>query len=133
MLFHSSIRKELAHSFAATLLVLFTIVVTIMLIRTLGLATSGSVDPKEVMLVLGYTVLGRLHIILTMALFISVVSVLSRMHSASEMIIWMASGRGLVGMFGPIVRFAWPVLAGMCVLVLIAWPWACLLYTSRCG
>jgi len=124
MLFHSSIRRELAHSFGGTLLVLFTIVVTIMLIRTLGLATSGSVDPKEVMLVLGYTVLGRLHIILTMALFISVVSVLSRMHSESEMVIWMASGRGLVGMFGPIVRFAWPVLAGMCVLVLIAWPWA---------
>lgn len=50
---------------------LFTIVVTIMLIRTLGLATSGSVDPKEVMLVLGYTVLGRLHIIPTMAVHFS--------------------------------------------------------------
>lgn len=124
MLFHSSIRRELAHSFGATLLVLFTIVVTIMLIRTLSLATSGSVDPKEVMLVLGYTVLGRLHIILTMALFISVVSVLSRMYADSEMVIWMASGRGLAGMLGSILRFAWPVLLGMCVLVLLAWPWA---------
>ena len=42
MLFHSSIRKELARSFGATLLVLFTIVVTMMLIRTLGLA--GAVE-----------------------------------------------------------------------------------------
>jgi lipopolysaccharide export system permease protein len=47
MLFHSSIRKELAHSFAATLLVLVTIVVTMMLIRTLSMATAGSVDPKR--------------------------------------------------------------------------------------
>lgn len=124
MLFHSSIRRELAHSFGATLLVLFTIVVTIMLIRTLSLASAGSVDPKEVMLVLGYTVLGRLNIILTMALFIAVVSVLSRMHNDSEMVIWMGSGRGLMGMAGPIFRFAWPVLLTMGVLVLLAWPWA---------
>jgi len=124
MLFHSSIRRELARSFGGTLLVLFTIVVTIMLIRTLSLATSGGVDPKEVMLVLGYTVLGRLHIILTMALFIAVVSVLSRMYSDSEMVIWMGSGRGLAGMIGPILRFAWPVLLTMGVLVLLAWPWA---------
>ena len=124
MLFHSSIRKELAHSFAATLLVLFTIVVTMMLIRTLSLATSGSVDPKEVMLVLGYTVLGRFHIILTMALFIAVVSVLSRMHRDSEMVIWMGSGRGLAGMVSPVLRFAWPVLLSMVALVVMAWPWA---------
>ncbi len=124
MLFHSSIRKELARSFGATLVVLFTIVVTIMLIRTLGLATSGSVDPKEVVLVLGYTVLGRLHIILTMALFIAVVSVLSRMHRDSEMVIWMCSGRGLAGLLQPILRFAWPLLAASAVLVFLAWPWA---------
>ncbi len=124
MLFHSSIRRELARSFGGTLLVLFTIVVTIMLIRTLSLATSGSVDPKEVMLVLGYTVLGRLHIILTMALFIAVVSVLSRMYTDSEMVIWMGGGRGIGSLVGPIARFAWPVLLSMAALVLLAWPWA---------
>lgn len=124
MLFHSSIRRELAQSFAATLLVLFTIVVTIMLIRTLSLATTGSVNPQEVMLVLGYTVLGRLHIILTMALFIAVVSVLSRMYADSELVIWMGSGRGMASLLVPIVRFAWPILLGMGVLVFLAWPWA---------
>lgn len=124
MLFHSSIRKELARSFGATLVVLFTIVVTMMLIRTLALATAGSVDPKEVVLVLGYTVLGRLHIILTMSLFIAVVSVLSRMHRDSEMVIWMGSGRGLAGLLAPIFRFAWPLLATASVLVFLAWPWA---------
>lgn len=124
MLFHSSVRTELARSFGATLVVLFTIVVTVMLIRTLSLATAGSVNPQEVMLVLGYTVIGRLHIILTVALFVAVVSVLSRMHRDSEMVIWMGAGVGLMGLVKPILRFAWPVLAGMTVLVLVAWPWA---------
>ena len=36
MLFHSSIRKELARSFGATLVVLITVVMTMTLIRTLG-------------------------------------------------------------------------------------------------
>jgi len=124
MLFQSSIRTELGRSFGASLLVLFTIVVTIMLIRTLGLATSGGVNPQEVMLVLGYTVLGRAHIILTMATFVAVVSVIGRMHRDSEMVIWLSAGKSLSGLIRPIFRFAWPILATMLVLVMLVWPWA---------
>ena len=124
MLFQSSIRTELGRSFGASLLVLFTIVVTIMLIRTLGLATSGGVNPQEVMLVLGYTVLGRAHIILTMATFVAVVSVIGRMHRDSEMVIWLGAGTSLSGLIRPIFRFAWPILATMLVLVMLVWPWA---------
>lgn len=124
MLFHSSIRRELAQSFGATLVVLFTIVVIMLLIRTLSQATAGGVDPKEIMLVLGYLALGRLPVILTMALFMAVVSVLSRMYRDSEMVIWMGSGRGTAALLGPIIRFAWPVLLTIGVLVLLTWPWA---------
>lgn len=124
MLFHSSIRAELARSFGATLVVLFTIVVTMLLIRVLGQASAGAIDPKEVMLILGYTVLGRMPTVLTMALFISIVSVLSRMYRDSEMVIWMNSGRGLWSLLSPVLRFAWPVLLAVAVLVLFAWPWA---------
>ena len=46
MLFDSSIRKELARSFGATLVVLVTVVMTMMLIRTLGQASRGSVNPQ---------------------------------------------------------------------------------------
>lgn len=46
MLFDSSIRKELARSFGATLVVLVTVVMTMMLIRTLGQASRGSVNPR---------------------------------------------------------------------------------------
>lgn len=124
MLFHSSIRKELARSFGATLVVLFTIVLTMLLIRTLGAASQGSVNPEEVMLVLGYTVIGRAPTILTLALFIAVVFTLSRMYRDSEMIIWFSSGRSLGGFLGPVLRFAWPVLLTITVMVFFVWPWA---------
>ena len=124
MLFHSSIRSELARSFGATLVVLFTIVLTMLLIRTLGAASRGSVNPEEVMLVLGYTVLGYTQTILTLALFIAVVSTLARMYRDSEMIIWFSSGRSLGGFLTPVLRFSWPILAVIALMVLFVWPWA---------
>jgi lipopolysaccharide export system permease protein len=124
MLFHSSIRKELARSFGATLVVLVTVVMTMMLIRSLGLASRGSVNPSEVMMVMGYSVLGHLPTILTLSLFIAIVATLSRMYSESEMVIWFSSGQGLAGFFGPLFRFAWPVLLVIAVLALAVWPWS---------
>jgi lipopolysaccharide export system permease protein len=124
MLFHSSIRKELARSFGATLVVLFTIVLTMLLIRTLGLASRGSVNPQEIALVLGYTVIGRMPTILTLALFIAIVFTLSRMYRDSEMIIWLSSGRSLGGFLGPVLRFSWPILIVITVMVFLVWPWA---------
>ena len=124
MLFHSSIRKELARSFGATLIVLVTIVMTMMLIRTLGQASTGSVNPAEVSLVMGYTMLGHLPTVLTMSLFIASVGTLSRMYLESEMVIWLVSGRGLRALLTPMLRFAWPMLLTVSVLVLIVWPWS---------
>jgi lipopolysaccharide export system permease protein len=124
MLFHSSLRKELARSFGATLVVLVTIVMTMTLIRTLGQATRGAVNPQEVMMVMGYTVLGYLPTILTLCLFIAIVGTLSRMYRDSEMVIWFAAGRGLSAFLGPLFRFAWPVLLVVALLALVVWPWA---------
>ncbi len=123
MLFHSSIRKELARAFGATLVVLVTIVMSMILIRTLGQATKGSVNPQEVMLVMGYTVLGYMPTILTLALFIAIVATLARMYRDSEMVIWFAAGRGLGGFLAPMMRFAWPVLAVIAAFALLIWPW----------
>jgi len=124
MLFHSSFRKDLARSFGATFVVLLTIVMTMMLIRTLGLASQGSVNPSEVWLVMGYTMLGHLPTVLTMSLFIATVGTLSRMYMDSEMVIWQVSGRGLTSLIQPLLRFAWPMLLGVAVLVLLVWPWS---------
>jgi lipopolysaccharide export system permease protein len=124
MLFHSSLRKELSRSFGATLVVLVTIVMTMMLIRTLGLASKGSVNPSDVLLVMAYTVLGYMPTILSLSLFVSIVGTLSRMYRDSEMVIWFSSGRGMVDFIRPLFRFAWPVLVTIAVLALAGWPWA---------
>ena len=124
MLFDSSFRKELGRSFGATLVVLITVVMTVMLIRTLGQASVGRVNPSEVLLVMGLTVLGHLPTILTLSLFVTITLVLTRMYASSEMVIWFACGQGLGAFVRPLLRFAWPVLLAVAALALLAWPWS---------
>ena len=123
MLFQSSIRKELARAFGATLVVLITIVMTIVLIRTLGQASRGSINPQDVMLYMAYSGLGRLPTILTISLFIAMVSTLTRMYRDSEMVVWFTSGQGLAGFLRPLFHFAWPVLLVITLMALFVWPW----------
>lgn len=124
MLFQSSLRQELTKSFGATVVVLVTIVLTMMLIKTLGQASRGYVNPSEVSLVLGYAMLGDLHTILTMSLFIATVSTLSRIYRDSEMIIWLTGGSRLIDFIRPLLSFAWPILALIMALSIWVWPWS---------
>lgn len=124
MLFHSSLRKELSRSFGATLVVLVTVVMTMTLIRTLGQAARGNFNPSDVTLVMGYTVLAYMPTLLTMSLFIAIISTLSRMYRESEMVIWFCSGKGLSTLLPPLMRFAWPVFAVVATLALLVLPWS---------
>ncbi len=124
MLFHSSIRKELARSFGATLVVLITVVMTMTLIRTLGEAGRGVFNPSDVMIIMGYTVLSEMPIILSFCLLMAVLSVLTRMFRDSEMVIWFGSGRGLTSLIKPLFRFAWPILLVIAALAFLILPWA---------
>jgi lipopolysaccharide export system permease protein len=124
MLFDSSLRKELSRTFGATLVILITVVMSMLLIRTLGLAAGGTVNPQDVLMLLGYAVLGHLSTILTLSLFIAVTSTMGRMYRDSEMAIWFSSGRGLASFAWPVLRFAWPILATILLLALFVWPWS---------
>ena len=123
MLFHSTVRRELARGFGATLVVILTIVLTMFLIRTVGQAASGSVAPQDVVLLLGYVALGHLPTMMALSLFIAVVVTLGRMYRESEMAIWFASGVGLSSFVRPVLRTGTPVLLVIAVLVLVVWPW----------
>lgn len=124
MLFHSSIRKELARTFGATLVVLVTVVMTMTLIRTLSEATRGVFNPADVLIIMGYTVLSDLPMILSLSLFIAVIGVLNRMYRDSEMVIWLGSGRGLASLLRPLARFSWPIFVVIFVLAFVVLPWA---------
>ena len=123
MLFDSTLRRDLARNFGATLVVILTIVLTMMLIRTLGLAAGGQVAPQDVVLLLGYVALGHLPTMLALSLFIAVVATLSRMYRDSEMAIWFASGVGLTRFVRPVLRTSWPMLLVVALLALFVWPW----------
>ena len=124
MLFESSIRRELARNFGAALVVMLTVVITMMLVRSLGQASRGEVDPQTLALFLTYGMLGQLGPVLTVALFIAVAGTLSRMYRDSEMVIWHMSGLGLRRFIHPVIRFAWPIWAAIAVLMAFAAPWA---------
>jgi lipopolysaccharide export system permease protein len=123
MLFDSTLRRELARNFGAALVVILTIVLTMMLIRTLGQAALGQVAPQDVVLLLGYVALGHLPTMLALSLFIAVVATLSRMYRDSEMTIWFASGVSLTRFVRPVLRVSWPVLLVVGLLALFVWPW----------
>ena len=123
MVFDSTIRKELARTFGATLVVILTIVLTMMLIRTVGMAAKGQVSPQDVVLLLGYIALGNLPTMLALSLFVAIVITLGRMYRESEMTIWFASGVGLTRFVRPVLVVGWPVLVIVGLLMTVVWPW----------
>jgi lipopolysaccharide export system permease protein len=123
MLFDTTVRRELARSFGATLVVVLTIVLTMFLIRSIGQAASGAVAPQDVVLLLGYVSLGHLPTMLALSMFVAVVLTLGRMYRDSEMVIWFSSGVGLARFVRPVLRTAWPVLLVVALLLLFVWPW----------
>ena len=124
MLFDSSLRRELWRGFVGTLVVLITVVLTMMLIRLLGLAAKGSVAVADVSLLLGYTMLNQTPVLISLALFVAAVGMLNRMQRESEMVVWQASGVRMARLFKPMWQMAWPVLAMLGLLVLVARPWS---------
>jgi lipopolysaccharide export system permease protein len=123
MVFDSTVRRELARSFGATLVVILTIVLTMLLIRTVGQAAKGQIAPQDVVLLLGFVALANLPTMLALSLFVAVVVTLGRMYRDSEMVIWFASGVGLRRFVRPVLRTTWPVLLVIALLTLFVVPW----------
>lgn len=124
MLFDRSLRKDLGRSFGATLVVILIIVITSFLVRALNQAAGGDIAPQDVALLLGYAGLQHLPTLLTLSLFIAVVSTLTRLYRDSEMVVWLSSGLGLSAFVGPVLRSALPVLAVVALLAFFVWPWS---------
>jgi lipopolysaccharide export system permease protein len=124
MLFDGALRRELSRRFWASWVVIFTIVMTIMLIRTLSLASRGQLDPEEITLAMGYAALGRIATILAVALLVSVVMVLGRMQRESELVVWLANGMGPGHFVRPVLRFATPIVVVILALQWWVWPWS---------
>lgn len=124
MIFKQALQRELSRTFGATLVVLLTIVMSMMLIRTLGLASKGVVNPKEVFLIMAYSVMGHAPTILALALFITVVSTFARMIGDSEVVIWLSSGKSLGSFVKPLFSFSAPIFITITLMAFMIWPWS---------
>ena len=123
MIFEQSLRKELSYTTGAVFLVLMTIMMTTLVIRILGFAASGSINPKDVVVLIMLAVIGYISIILSVSLFVATMMVLIRWHKDSEMVVWYASGLNLRSLYVPVLRFATPWIIIIAILALFVWPW----------
>ena len=124
MIFHQALRRELSFTTGGVFLVLVTIMITTLVIRILGFAANGAVNPEDALVLIALATLGYMAVLLTVSLFVAVLIVLVRWYKDSEMIVWFASGLSIASLIRPIIQFATPLIIIIALLALFVWPWA---------
>lgn len=124
MIFQRALRRELISTAGAVFTTLFTITITIMLIRILGQAAGGKVASQDVFALIGFASLNYLPIILSLTSFVSVLLVVSRSYQDSEMVVWFASGLSLSKWIRPVLSFGVPIVVVTAILSFMVTPWA---------
>ena len=124
MIFKSALRRELSFTTGGVFLVLVTIMITTLVIRILGYAANGTVNPEDAIVLIALATLGYLAVLLTVSLFVATLIVLVRWYKDSEMIVWFASGLSISNLIRPILQFATPLIIVIALLALFVWPWA---------
>jgi len=124
MIFKQALRKELSFTTGGVFLVLVTIMITTLVIRILGFAANGTVNPKDAFVLIALATLGYMAVLLTVSLFVAVLIVLVRWYKDSEMIVWFASGLSVTNLIRPILQFATPLIIIIALLALFVWPWS---------
>ncbi|MDE2430369.1 MAG: LPS export ABC transporter permease LptF [Burkholderiales bacterium] len=124
MIFQRALRRELLSAAGAVFTTLFTITITVMLIRILGQAAGGKVASADVLALIGFSSLTYMPILLILTGFISVLLVVTRSYQDSEMVVWFASGLSLYRWVAPVLRFGAPLIILTGLLSFVATPWA---------
>lgn len=124
MIFQRAIHRELLNTVGAVFTALFTIVLTVMLIRILGDAAAGNIASGDVAVMLGFVSFGYLPIVISMTAFVSVLLVVARSYQDSEMVVWFSSGVPLASWIRPVLRIGVPLVLLTALMSLWLTPWA---------
>lgn len=124
MIFQRALRRELLSTAGAVFTTLFTIIITVMLIKILGQAAGGRIASQDVIALLGFQSLNYLPILLILTGYISVLLVITRSYQDAEMVVWFASGQSLVKWVQPVLLFGFPLVLLTGILSFVATPWA---------
>ena len=124
MIFRRSLVRELTATVVGLFIVLVAILFSNLVLRLLAQAAGGTLPPEGIVALLGFNSLFYFNILLSVALFLTVLLTLSRWYRDSEMIVWFTSGQSLASCLGPIVGFAAPFLLAIVILSFFLSPWA---------
>lgn len=124
MIFQRAAIREFTHTAVAVFVALTAILLTTQLIRLLGQAAGGKIVSEAVVALLGFGLISYLPVLLSLALFISVLMTMSRWYRDSEMVIWLVSGMPLTAWIKPVFKFSILPVIAIAILSLLLAPWA---------
>ncbi len=124
MIFRRSLVRELTATAVGLFVVLLAILFTQSVIRIHARAAGGAIPVDGVLALIGFTAMFYLNLLLSVALFLTVLLTLSRWYRDSEMVVWFTSGQSLTACLKPILLFAAPFLIAIVLLSLFLSPWA---------
>ena len=123
-LFKKSVISETLSHFSVVVSTLIVIWLSVILVRLIGEAAAGRIGVDIVVGLAIFTTLAALPTILTVSLFIGVLTTISRNYRESEMVVWFASGMSLLNLINPVLRVAVPIMIAIAGLTLYVTPWA---------
>lgn len=123
-LFKRSVVSEILSHAGVVFSTLLVVWLSVLLVRLLGEAANGSIGADVVFGLATFSSITALPVILSVSLFIAVLTTITRNFRESEMVVWFASGLSLKDWVGPVLRCAVPVALIIAVLTLLASPWA---------
>ncbi|HBT31976.1 MAG TPA: LPS export ABC transporter permease LptF [Pusillimonas sp.] len=123
-LFKRSVVSEIMSHAGVVFSTLLVVWLSVLLVRLLGDAAGGSIGADVVFGLATFSSITALPVILSVSLFIAVLTTVTRNFRESEMVVWFASGLSLKDWIGPVMRLAVPAAMLIAFLTLFASPWA---------
>ncbi|TAK91183.1 MAG: LPS export ABC transporter permease LptF [Burkholderiaceae bacterium] len=124
MIFRRTLTTELTNAAGGVFVALFTIFLTMTLIKMLGQAANGRIASEAVFALIAFASLNALPLLLPPTFFIAVLLVLTRWYRDHEMVIWLSSGLSLKGFVRPVLRVALPLALIVALCAFVISPWA---------
>lgn len=122
-LFERSLKTEFWLTGLAAFGGLSAIVLTIAIVRLLGIAALGNLLETGVFPLVAFNYMRMLPVLLSLALFLAIYIALTRQIQDHEAVIWSTSGLAPNTWFKPIFRFALPITLAIAAISLVVQPW----------
>lgn len=123
-LFKRAVFSEITSHAGIVFSTLLVVWLSVLIVRLLGEAANGDIGANVMLGLAAFSSITALPVILSVTLFVAVLTTVTRSYRESEMSVWFASGLSLGQWLWPVMRFALPVAAVVSVLTLTASPWA---------